>query len=70
MVAAGLFSQLASLVNTGADAYGRMRIWMNELRSEMHDNSALPNGTWPAARQEWFKDGSVADHDADWSLEH
>jgi hypothetical protein len=73
LVAAGLViataaGELAVLILATTDVKGRMKIWTNQILSQLRNNANFPNGEWPVARTEWYDDATVADGDADWSV--
>jgi hypothetical protein len=41
---------------------------LGTLRTRLGDTSAFPGGRWPAAGSGAFRDASVLDGDADWSI--
>ncbi len=66
---AGLMAQLGVLTAATTEVFGRLRVWLNDVVSEMNDNAAFPGGTWPASREEWYADATVTDGDARWSVQ-
>jgi hypothetical protein len=68
MVVGAALAHVAALIVLMVEATGRIRLWLTEVRGELRDNSAFPNGMWPQSRTEWFSDGTVTDGDADWSV--
>jgi hypothetical protein len=67
-LASSFFSQLQSLIVQASEAFSRMRIWMDDLMSQIGDTSVFPGGKWPDALTQHYADATVNDRDAKWSV--
>ena len=43
---------------------------LDNLRSELSNTAAFPDHTWPLSKSWGYRDGTVTDGDAQWSLRH
>jgi hypothetical protein len=61
---------LATSLVAAAGAYSWSKVFVYNVRSELHNSVAFPGGRWPSSQSEGYKDATVTDGDADWSLRH
>jgi hypothetical protein len=63
-------SALATSLVAASSAYSWSKVFVYNLRSELNNNAAFPAGSWPSSQSEGYKDATVTDGDAEWSLRH
>jgi hypothetical protein len=68
--AAAALASLAEGLAAAAAAYTWARVFVYNLRSELSNTAAFPEHTWPASKSSGYRDGTVTDGDAEWSLRH
>jgi hypothetical protein len=61
---------IIAAVSTLSAVLGAQATQMVVLHGEAVDNSTFPGGQWPNATPGQFSDATVADGDADWTLQH
>lgn len=68
--AAAALASLAEGLVAAAAAYTWARVFVYNLRSELSNTAAFPDHTWPLSKSWGYRDGTVTDGDAEWSLRH
>jgi len=66
---AGLAVVTEALVAAGT-AYAWAKVFVYNIRSELNNIAAFPGHTWPASGSAGYRDATVTDGDAEWSLRH
>jgi hypothetical protein len=72
-VAAALGQALGALATSlvaASGAYCWSKVFVYNVRSELHNDAAFPGGRWPSSQSDGYKDATVTHGDAEWSLRH
>jgi hypothetical protein len=63
-------SALATSLVAASGAYCWSKVFVYNVRSELHNLAAFPGGSWPSSQSGGYSDATVTDGDAEWSLRH